>query len=45
MLRFLYVELSKRGYDSSTDQGEIASIEPPFAAGRLQDTVGLGNER
>jgi hypothetical protein len=45
MLRFLYVELSKRSYDSSTDQGETASVERPFAAGHLQNTVGLGNEK
>ena len=45
MLRFLYVVLSKRRFDSSTDQGETASVERPFAAGRLQNTIGLGNER
>jgi hypothetical protein len=45
MLRFLYVVISKRSYDSSTDQGETASVERPFAAGHLQNTVGLGNER
>jgi hypothetical protein len=45
MLRFLYVVLSKRSFDSSTDQEETASVERPFAAGRLQNTVGLGNER
>jgi hypothetical protein len=45
MLRFLYVVLSKRSFDSSTDQGETASVECPFAAGHLQNTVGLGNER
>ena len=43
--RFLYVVLSKRNFDSSTDQGETASVERPFAAGRLQNTIGLGNER
>jgi hypothetical protein len=45
MLRFLYVVLSKRSSDSSRDQGETASVERPFAAGHLQNTVGLGNER
>jgi hypothetical protein len=45
MLRFLYVVLSKRSSDSSTDQGETASVERPFAAGYLQNTVGLCNER
>jgi hypothetical protein len=45
MLRFLYVVLSKRSFDSSTDQGETASVEHPFLAGHLQNTVGLGSER
>jgi hypothetical protein len=45
MLRFLYVVLSKRNSDSSTDQGETASVERPFAADHLQNTVGLGNKR
>jgi hypothetical protein len=45
MLRFLYVVLSKRSFDSSTDQGETTSVEHPFAARHLQNTVGLGNER
>jgi hypothetical protein len=45
MLRFLYVVLSKRSSDSSTDQGETASVERPFAAGHLRNTVGLSNER
>jgi hypothetical protein len=44
MPRFHYVVLSKQGCDSSTGQGEKASIEHPFAAGHLQDTVSLGNE-
>jgi hypothetical protein len=44
-LWFLYVVHSKRSSDSSTDQGETASIERPFAAGHLQNAVGLGNER
>ena len=45
MLRFLYVVLSKRSFDSSTDQGETTSVERPFAAGRLHNTIGLGNQR
>ena len=45
MLRFLYAVLSKQSCDLSTDQGETASIEHPFATDRLQDTVGLYNER
>ena len=45
MLRFLYVAISKQSFDSSTDQGERASVERPFAAGRLQNTIGLGNQR
>jgi hypothetical protein len=45
MLRFLYVVRSKQSHDSSTDQGETASVECPFAAGHLQNAVGLGNER
>jgi hypothetical protein len=45
MLRFLYVVHSKRSFDSSMDQGETASVERLFAAGHLQNTVGLGNER
>ena len=45
MLRFLYVVLSKRSFDSSTDQGERASVEHPFAARHLQNTIGLGNEK
>jgi hypothetical protein len=44
MLRSLQVVLSRRSSDLSTDQGETASFEP-FAAGHLQNTVGLGNER
>jgi hypothetical protein len=44
MLRFLYVVISKRSYDSSTDQGETASVERRFAAGHLQNTVSLGKE-
>jgi hypothetical protein len=45
MLRFLYVVHSKRSCGSSTDQAETASVERPFPAGHLQNTVGLGNER
>jgi hypothetical protein len=45
MLRFPYVVLSKQSYDSSTDQGGTASVEYLFAAGHLQNTVGLGNKR
>ena len=45
MLRFLYAVHSKRSHGSSTDQGETASVECPFAAGHLQNTVSLGNER
>jgi hypothetical protein len=45
MLRFLYVVSLKRSYDSSTDQEETASVERPFAAGHLQNTVGLGKEK
>ena len=42
-LRFVHVVLSKQSFDLPTDQGERASIERPFSAGHLQDTVGLGN--
>ena len=45
MLQFHYVVLSERSCDSSTGQGERASVERPVAAGHLQDTVGLSNER
>jgi hypothetical protein len=44
MLRFLYVVLSERNFDSSTGQGERASVEPPIAVVHLQDLVGLGKE-
>jgi hypothetical protein len=37
--------LSKQSFDSPTDQGETASVERPFAADHLQNTVGLDNER
>jgi hypothetical protein len=39
-----YVELSERSFDSSTGQGERASVELPVVAGHLQDIVGLSNE-
>ena len=39
-----YVVLSERSFDSSTGQGGRASTEHPFAAGHLQDPVGLSNE-
>jgi hypothetical protein len=45
MMWFLYIALSKRSFDSSTDQGGTTSVECPFAAGHLQNTVGLDNER
>jgi hypothetical protein len=44
MLRFLYVVLSERSFDSSTGQGERASVEPPIAVVHLQDLVGLSKE-
>jgi hypothetical protein len=34
----LCVVLSEQSYDSSTGQGERASVERPFVAGHLQDT-------
>jgi hypothetical protein len=42
MLQFLYVVLPKQSFGSSTGQGERASVERPFAAGRLHDAVSLG---
>jgi len=45
MLRFHCVVLSERSYNSSKDQGERASVEHRIAAGHLQDTVSLSNER
>jgi hypothetical protein len=45
MPRFHYVVLSKQRCDSSTGQGEKASVERPFVAGYLQDTLSLGNGR
>ena len=44
MLQFHCVVLSEQSCDSSTGQGERASVELPIAAGHLQDTVGLSNE-
>jgi hypothetical protein len=43
-MRILHVVPSKRSSDLSTDQGETTSVERRFAAGHLQNTVGLGNE-
>ena len=34
-----HVVISKRSYDSLTDQGERASVGRPVAAVRLQDTI------
>jgi hypothetical protein len=39
-----YVVLSERSCDSSTGQGERASVELPVGAGHLQDAIGLSNE-
>ena len=44
MPQFHCVELSDRGYDSTTGRGEKASIEHLFVAGHLRDTVGPDNE-
>ena len=44
-LQFPYVVLSERSFDSSTGQEEKASVERRVAAGHLQDTVGIRNER
>jgi hypothetical protein len=44
MMRFLYVVLSERSFDSTTGQGERASVEPPIAVVHLQDIIALGNE-
>ena len=44
ILQSHYVELSEQSFDSSTGQGERASVELPIAAGHLQVAVGLGNE-
>jgi hypothetical protein len=45
MLQSHYVVLSEQSCDSSTGQVQTASVERLVAAGHLQDTVGLGNER
>ena len=45
MLQFRCVVLSEQSCDSSTGQGERASVERPVAAGHLQNTVSLSNER
>ena len=45
MLQFQYVALSGRNFGSSTGQGGRASVEHPIAAGHLQDTLSLSNER
>ena len=44
-LQFRCVVLPKRSCGSSMGRGERASVERPTAAGRLQETVGLGDER
>ena len=41
MLRFLYVVFLKRSSDLSMDQGETANVEPPLAAGHLQNIISL----
>jgi hypothetical protein len=43
MLQFPYVVLSERSFDSSTGQGEKASVELPIAVVHLQDNVDLDN--
>jgi hypothetical protein len=43
MLRSHYVSLPKQNCGSSTGQGERASVERPFVAGHLQDTIDIGN--
>jgi hypothetical protein len=45
MLRSLYVVNSKRSHDLSMGQGDIATVERRFAAGHLQNTIGLSDER
>ena len=42
-LRFHCVALSEQSCDSSTGQGERASVELPNETGHLQDTVGTSN--
>jgi hypothetical protein len=44
MQQFLYDVLSERSYDSSTGQGERASVEHPIVVGHLHDIVELGTE-
>ena len=44
MLRFLYGVLSERSSDSTTGQGERASVEPPIAVVHLKNMVELGNK-
>jgi hypothetical protein len=45
MLQFHHVVRPKRSCGSSMGQAERANFERQFAAGHLQDIVGLGNER
>ena len=45
MKRFQSGALSKRSHDSWMGQGEKANVGHLFAAGDLQRTVSLGNER
>jgi hypothetical protein len=45
MLRSQAVVLSEQSCDSSTGQGERASVERPVGAGHLQDAVCLSNEK
>jgi hypothetical protein len=44
MQQFLYIVLSERSFDSSTGQGERASVEPPIAVVHLHDIIRHGNE-
>ena len=45
MQPFHYVVISKRSRGSSTGPGGKASLGHPFAAGRLQDTIIVGDVR
>jgi hypothetical protein len=45
MPQFRYVVLPKRSCGSQTGQVGRASAERPIAAGHLQDTFRIGNER
>jgi hypothetical protein len=45
MLQFLYVVLFEQSSDSSTGWAERASGVRPFAADRLQDTVGHDSKK